>query len=74
MIPRINDLFENENEVYFQKDGASPHFHVTVRNFLDRTLNQRWIGRRGSAMDFPPRSPDLTLLRLGNFKEHATKP
>ena len=22
MIPRLNDLFENENEVYFQQDGA----------------------------------------------------
>ena len=58
----INDLFENENEVYFQQDGAPPNFHVNVRNFLDSTFNQRWIGRRGSGTEFPPRSLDLTPL------------
>ena len=41
MIPRFNDFFENENEVYFQQDGAPPHLHVNVRNFLDLTFNQR---------------------------------
>ena len=40
MIPRLNDIFENENEVYLQQDGAPPHFHVNVRNFLDRKFNQ----------------------------------
>ncbi|KAJ4442372.1 hypothetical protein ANN_03958 [Periplaneta americana] len=60
MIPRLNDLFENENGFYFEQDGTSAHFHVNARNFLDRTLNQRWIGRRGSAAGLPPRSPDLT--------------
>ena len=44
MIPHLNDLFEYENEVYFQQDGAPLHFHVNVRNFLNRTFNQRWIG------------------------------
>ena len=62
MIPQLNDLFENKNEVYVQQDGAPPHFHINVRNFLDHTVNQRWIGRRGSATEFPPRSPDLTPL------------
>ena len=62
MIPGLNDLFENEKEVHFQQDRAPPHFHVNVRNFLDRTFNQIWIGRRGSATEFPPRSPDLTPL------------
>ena len=59
MIPRLSDLFENANEVYLQQDGAPPHFHVNVRTFLDRTFNQRWIRRRGSATEFPPRSPDV---------------
>ena len=62
MIPRPNDLFENENEIYFQEDGVPPHFHVSVRNFLDRTFNQKWIGSRGSAIELPPRSPNLTPL------------
>ena len=33
-----------------------------MRNFLDRTFNQRWLGRRESATEFPPQSPDLTPL------------
>ena len=78
-IPRLNDLFENENEVYFQQDGAPPHFHVNVRNFVDRIFNERWIGRRESATDFPPRSPYLTPLDFylwGTLKNtaHSTKP
>ena len=47
-----NGLFENENKVYFQQDGTPPHFHVNVRNFLDRRYNQRRIGRRGSFTEF----------------------
>ncbi|KAJ4449729.1 hypothetical protein ANN_01133 [Periplaneta americana] len=78
-IPRLNDLLENENGFYFQQDGAPAHFHANVRNFLDRTLNQRWIERRGSAAEFPPRSPDLTLPDFyiwGVLKDtvYATKP
>ena len=47
--------------------------------FLDRTFNQRWIGRRESATEFPPRSPDLTSLDFylwGTLKNtvYATKP
>ena len=79
MIPRLNDLFEIENEVYFQQDGDPPHFHVNVRHFLDRTFNQKWRGRRGSATEFPPRSPDLTPLDFYlrgtvNNTVYATKP
>ena len=79
MIPRLNDLFENENEVYFQQFGSPPHFHVNVLNFLDRTFNQIWIERRESATEFPPRSPDLThpdfyLWRTLKNTVYATKP
>ena len=76
MIPRLNDLFEKENEIYFQQDWAPSHFHDNVRNFLDRTFNQRWMGRRGSATVFSPQSPDLNpsrFLHLGNFKEHGVR-
>ncbi len=30
-----------------------------VRNWLDETFPERWLGRRGP-VDWPPRSPDLT--------------
>ena len=79
MISHLNDVFENENEVYFQQDRAPPHFHVNLRNFLDRTFNQRLIGRRGSATDFLPWSPNLIPLNFylwGTLKNRvcATKP
>ena len=44
-ITRIGDMFEVDGMVQ----------DVNVRNFLDHTFNQRWIGR----------------LPLGNFNEHG---
>lgn len=49
------------NSLYFQHDGAPPHFATAVRNFLDETFPDKWIGRRGP-IEFPPRSPDLTPM------------
>lgn len=45
----------------FQQDGASPHFSLIVRNWLNDKLPGRWIGRRGP-IEWPARSPDLTPL------------
>ena len=47
--------------------------------FHDRTFIQRWVGRRGSAAEFPPRSPDLTppdVYLWGTLKNtvYAAKP
>ncbi|GBL92675.1 hypothetical protein AVEN_119075-1 [Araneus ventricosus] len=47
--------------VIFQQDGAPPHYGNIVREFLDTTFPQRWIGR-GAVMAWPPRSPDITPL------------
>lgn len=48
----------------FQQDGAPPHWHRTVRNYLNQVLPLRWIGRSGqddlTLTTWPPRSPDLT--------------
>ena len=49
------------NSLYFQHDGAPPHFATAVRNFLDETFSDKWIDRRGP-IEFPPRSPDLTPM------------
>lgn len=46
-------------DIFFQQDGAQPHYALTVRAFLDEKFGDRWIGRRGP-VDWPPRSPDLT--------------
>lgn len=43
----------------FQQDGAPPHWSSEVRQYLDRKLENRWIGR-GGPIAWPPRSPDLT--------------
>jgi hypothetical protein len=60
ILPAIRTLFGNDR-FYFQQDGAPPHFHRDERAYLDENLPGQWIGRRG-AVDFPPRSPDLTPL------------
>lgn len=47
--------------MWWQQDGAPPHYALTVRSWLDQTFPGRWIGRRGP-VEWPPRSPDLTPL------------
>ncbi|GBN11261.1 hypothetical protein AVEN_268832-1 [Araneus ventricosus] len=47
--------------VIFQQDGAHPHYSNIVREFLDTTFTQRWIGR-GAVIAWPPRSLDITPL------------
>ncbi len=62
IIPAVQELSgENFNETWFQQDGASPHWLLTVRNYLDQIFPHRWIGR-GGPTEWPPRSPDLTPL------------
>jgi hypothetical protein len=45
--------------LYFQHDGAGPHYAIVVRDWLDEKFPGRWIDRRGP-FDWPARSPDLT--------------
>jgi hypothetical protein len=65
IMPSITNTLELdpllENEVVFQQDGAPPHYVAPVRQFLNNTFPDRWIGRRGPT-EWPPRSPDLTPL------------
>lgn len=51
----------HENDIYFQQDGAPPHYAREVREWLDNTFDGRWLGRRGP-VEYPARSPDLTPL------------
>lgn len=48
-------------DVVFQQDGAPAHFKREVKDFLNATFPNRWIGRNGP-IRWPPRSPDLTPL------------
>lgn len=48
-------------QMWLQHDGAPAHFSAEVREFLNNTFPNRWIGR-GGHVAWPPRSPDLTPL------------
>uniref|UniRef100_A0A1Y1L7H2 Tc1-like transposase DDE domain-containing protein n=1 Tax=Photinus pyralis TaxID=7054 RepID=A0A1Y1L7H2_PHOPY len=47
--------------LWYQHDGAPPHFNRAVIDHLNATFPNRWIGR-GGPVAWPPRSPDLTPL------------
>jgi hypothetical protein len=57
--------------VVFQNDGAPCHYATQVRNYLNETFPNRWIGR-GGPISWPPRSPDLNPIDFfiwGYYKE-----
>lgn len=57
--------------MWFQNDGAPCHFAVSVRQHLNETYRNRWIGRSGT-ISWPPRSPDLNPIDFfiwGCYKE-----
>lgn len=58
--PLLENLPINlRHHIIFQNDGCPAHYRLTVRQFLDRTYPDRWIGRSGPIL-WPARSPDLT--------------
>lgn len=68
VVPNLAILFPDPIEadvpnrnIWFQQDGAPPHFARPVREYLDDVFPDRWIGRRGP-YEWAPRSPDLTPL------------
>ncbi|MBZ5796646.1 hypothetical protein K8353_42015, partial [Burkholderia contaminans] len=68
LVPELRMLFpddENHNEIdrniWFQQDGATPHFSLEVRAYLNQAFPNRWIVRRGE-IECSARSPDLTPL------------
>jgi len=48
-------------QMYFQHDGAPPHYTRHVREYLNESFPNRWLGR-GGPVSWPPRSSDLTPL------------
>ena len=67
----INDDFDNFLDrlnletgarlQWYQQDGAPPHNYLSLREHLDITFPNSWIGRNGP-IAWPPRSPDLSVL------------
>jgi len=49
------------SQMYFQHDGAPPHYTRHVREYLNESFPNRWLGRGGS-FAWAPRLPDLTPL------------
>jgi len=63
LLPALRLLFPQDflQNMWFQMDGAPPHWARVVRDFVNVVFGERWIGRGGS-VEMPPRSPDLTPL------------
>ena len=57
----VSQLEEFQPRVVFQQDGPPPHWGLIVRDFLNETFPNRWIGRNGPT-PWLPRSPDITPL------------
>lgn len=60
VIPHLRESCEMD-KVWWQQDGAPPHYAQTVRQYLATTFDNRFISRGGS-FEWPPRSPDLNPL------------
>lgn len=62
----LPDLLDNVpiatlRRMWFQQDGAPPHYFGEARDYLGERFQNRWIGR-GGPVAWPARSPDLTPL------------
>jgi hypothetical protein len=47
--------------IWFQQDGAPAHKPRAIKQWLNNTFGDRWMGEHGPVR-WPPRSPDLTPL------------
>jgi hypothetical protein len=60
-LPELDFPLATRIAMYFQDDGAPPHYTRSVMQHLSDTFHNRWIGR-GSTINWPPRSPDRNPL------------
>ncbi|GBO12924.1 hypothetical protein AVEN_160202-1, partial [Araneus ventricosus] len=47
----FSQIHEDRDDCIFIQDGAPPHFHHEVRQYLDDTSPGRWMGRKQSTDD-----------------------
>ena len=52
---------EPRDSLWWQQDGAPPHFARVIRELLNDNFVEQWIGR-GDPVEWTPRSPDLSPL------------
>ena len=64
ILPQLlEDLpLRTRQEHYLQQDEAPPHNPNALRDFLNWTYGDRWVGNRNRPMKWPLRSPDLNPL------------
>ena len=60
VFPQLNSMSTTAT-LWWQQDGAPPHYAKCVRELLNNNFGDRWIGR-GGPVEWPPRSPDLSPL------------
>jgi hypothetical protein len=48
-------------DMWYQHDGAPPHYGRRVRYSIDEEFHGRWICR-GGPIHWPPQSPDLNPI------------
>ena len=63
LIENLNLPPHTLENLVFMHDGAAPHFSLNVRDYLNRTYTNRWIGR-GGPFQWCARSPDLTPVKF----------
>lgn len=63
---------EDFESIWFQQDGAAPHYGRNIRTYLNELFAERWIGKK-SPIEWPARSLHLTWGYLKS-KVYATKP
>jgi len=56
-----NVPLQTRRQMYYQHDGAPPHFSQDVRQYLNHKFPNRWLDR-GGAQNWPPHSPYLDPL------------
>jgi hypothetical protein len=52
-----------QQHMWFMHDRTSPHILRTVRQHLNQTFGEEWVGR-GGPFNWPARSPDLNRLEF----------
>jgi hypothetical protein len=69
VLPELENspLYDN-TEIIWQQDGASPHYSLQVREFLNNCFPE-WIGQRGTVDTFASFS---TKLRPFFTRSHST--
>ncbi|GFV00407.1 uncharacterized protein TNCV_3643851 [Trichonephila clavipes] len=73
LFPQLEES-EPTNFIW-QQEGAPPHWYLSVRDWLNITVPNQWIGRKErpdkACIAWPPRSPDLTScdFYLRGFKK-----